>query len=182
MRTAAGRGVATARSPGHTPGRFGPAADKEPIVLDSRIDPTQLLLYLFPSCGADLDKLQSSFFPVAPATLIVFVGTRTGTAIHPEQQAHRSAILTVPLSRIRKLFFGMTVPSSEFAPRDQSLDFHNRGERLAIYLTLLHRKCGGQKLLESFAIEAGMGTHARLCYCVNSRIGLMPTGTVPLTL
>ena len=25
--------------------------------------------------------------------------------------------------------------------------------RLAIYLTLLHRKCGGQKLLESFAIE-----------------------------
>ena len=100
---------------------------------------------------------KSSFFPVAPATLIVFVGTRTGTAIHPEQQAHRSAILTVPLSRIRKLFFGMTVPSSEFAPRDQSLDFHNRGERLAIYLTLLHRKCGGQKLLESFAIEAGMG-------------------------
>jgi hypothetical protein len=54
---------------------------------------------------------KSSFFPVSPETLMVFVGTRTGTVIHPEQQAHRSRIHTAAISRIRKLVFAMTLSS-----------------------------------------------------------------------
>src|ERR1700684_4404497 len=49
----------------------------------------------------------------------------------------------------------------EISPRDQLLGFHNEGERLSVHLALLHRKCTGQKLLEGFAIEAGMCTHVR---------------------
>jgi hypothetical protein len=51
----------------------------------------------------------------------------------------------------------------ELSPRDQPLDFHDGGEWMAIYLTLLHHKSAGQKQLESFPIEAGKGTHTRLC-------------------
>jgi hypothetical protein len=42
---------------------------------------------------------------------------------------------------------------------EHPLDFHHGGERLATDLTLLNRKCAGQKLLESVLIDAGMGTH-----------------------
>src|ERR1700675_2135426 len=49
----------------------------------------------------------------------------------------------------------------EFPLRDQPLDFDNGREHLTIHLTLLHRKCVGQKLLERFAIGAGRGTHTR---------------------
>jgi hypothetical protein len=42
------------------------------------------------------------------------------------------------------------------------LDFHHGGERLAIDLTLLNRKCVGQKLLERVLIDAAMVTHTPL--------------------
>ena len=42
---------------------------------------------------------------------------------------------------------------------EHPLDFHYGGERLATDLTLLNRKCVGQKLLKSVLIDAGMATH-----------------------
>src|SRR4029077_4955018 len=47
----------------------------------------------------------------------------------------------------------------EISVPEHPLDFHHGGERLAIDLTLLNRKCVGQKLLERFLIDAGMVTH-----------------------
>ena len=47
----------------------------------------------------------------------------------------------------------------EIACRDQSLNFDDGGERLSIHPAFLHCKCGGQKLLERFAIEAGIRAH-----------------------
>jgi hypothetical protein len=59
---------------------------------------------------------------------------------------------------------------------EHPLDFHHGGERLAIDLTLLNRKCVGQKLLERFLIDAGMVTHTTvplLTFDMNCR-ALMP--------
>jgi hypothetical protein len=42
---------------------------------------------------------------------------------------------------------------------EHPLDFHHGEERLAIDLTLLNRKCVGQKLLERVRIDAGRVTH-----------------------
>ena len=49
----------------------------------------------------------------------------------------------------------------ELSPADQPLDLDDGGEPLLVHLTLLHRECVGQKLLESIAIEAGINKHIR---------------------
>src|ERR1700730_18640079 len=50
----------------------------------------------------------------------------------------------------------------ELSSADQPFDFDDGGEPLLVHLTLLHRECVGQKLLESAAIETGINKHIRV--------------------
>ena len=47
------------------------------------------------------------------------------------------------------------------AGRNRPLEFEQGRKRLSVHPTLLHGKCVGQKVLEGFAIDAGMVTHTR---------------------